>query len=126
MKNLCFSNSGSSELFRIPSSFKEKKNPKQPRNLYLGKNYFLKYLISFPQKFPFSGSFRCVRKARSTTTTPTTTTSTTTTTRRPEIHSRFTTSYYNPYPGQDGQAPCSPGFERNHLGACVGKFLILF
>lgn len=74
------------------------------------------YLKHF--NFIFLGSFRCVRKARITTTTFTTTT---TTTRRPEFYPRFTTPSYNPYQGQDGQMPCTPGLERNSFGACVGE-----
>lgn len=49
------------------------------------------------------GSFRCIRK--------TTTTTTTTTTQR---YIETTTPSYR---------ICPPGFERNSLGACVGKFI---
>lgn len=76
------------------------------------------------------GSFRCIRVPTTTTTT------TTTTTRRPttvlpdyNAHQR-PASPYNPYPYNQGeqrsdiqqQQRCSPGFERNSAGACVGEF----
>jgi hypothetical protein len=73
---------------------------------------FLNLLSFFSCSFPFTGSFRCVKK--------TTTTSTTTTTARPEnYYSRFTTERYTTPP-----IFCPSGFERNSLGACVGECLL--
>lgn len=66
----------------------------------------------------FSGSFRCTRKVRTTTTVATTTT---TTTPRTEIFSRYTPPLYGRQDNRDYGKPCIPGFERNSLGACVGK-----
>ncbi|EDV90946.1 GH23997, partial [Drosophila grimshawi] len=67
--------------------------------------------------FNTKGSFRCHRKTTTTTTTTTTTLPKTTTTSENPSHYIYNRLDYTP--NYQMRRPCSTGFQRNHLGACV-------